>query len=647
MKALHMNPSASRFRARVLALLIAATALAAVSLPAQAQRTFSARYTNTAVNGDIAGIGNVNMNCAPFTAPPAPSAACATSRTHIGGSGDIANNNQRMVFTDVDSDASTFNSSSATLNLPAGSTVLFAGLYWSGQASTATTGRNTVRFAVPGGSYAAITASQFDSLIGGQANHPDYQAFANVTAQVAAAGNGVYTVADIANSRNDIANNNTWAGWSLVVAYSNSGLPLRNLNVFDGWQRVDGPNPILDLSISGFITPPTGPVNSTLGALAWDGDRPANDGSIGLQFGPSTAALSTVSNAINPAANFWNSTISVSGSHVTAGRTPAYTNTLGMDLDFQPPNVPLPNGATSAAIRLQGSANEVIDIGMVSLATDVFAPDLVSSITKTVVDVNGGEVEPGDVLTYTIGFTNSGQDGATNVLVTDPVPAATTFVPGSMFVLTNDTNDGGASNGGATGPMTDASDGDPAEFAGGNVVFRMGSDDATWDGGTGLSNGGIVNAGYAASFRFQVTVNADVAAGTTITNTVGVTHNAQTIPDFDASGSADASVTVADDIDLSIVKTVTPTTAVVGETVTYTLEVGNAGPLAGNNSVVRDPAVPGLDCSAATPVCTATGNAQCPASPTIAGLQGTGLTIPALPVGDTIRIEYACVVTTP
>jgi hypothetical protein len=135
----------------------------------QAQRAFSARYTNTAVNGDIAGIGNVNMNCAPFAPPPNPSAACATSRTHTGGSGDINNNNQNMVYTDVDSDGATFNSSAATLNLPAGSTVLFAGLYWSGQASPATVGRNTVRLAGPSGSYVTVTAGQFDSLIGQEA----------------------------------------------------------------------------------------------------------------------------------------------------------------------------------------------------------------------------------------------------------------------------------------------------------------------------------------------------------------------------------------------------------------------------------------------------------------------------------------------
>lgn len=632
MKAPHMIPLASRFQAHVPALLLAVVALAAASSPAHAARTFSMRYSTTA-SGDIAGIGNVNMNCASYTNPN-PSASCAGSRTDTSGSGGQRNNSFTMVNTDVDSDPSTFNSSSATLSLPAGSTVLFAGLYWSGRGGTDAQ-RGSVRFATPASGYASIPAAVVDTASDG------YQGFADVTSRVAAAGNGTYTVADVyGNSTTD-----SWAGWALVVAYSNPSLPPRNLSVFDGWQRAGDVNQPVNLNINGFITPPTGPVTSTIGVLAWDGDRPSTDGSAGLQFGPSTASLSPVSNGINPVANFWNSTISLNGAHVTAGRTPAYTNTLGMDLDYLSPNTPLPNGATSAVVQVRGTGDEVIWPGMVSLATDVYAPDLVSSITKTVADDNGGKVEPGDLLTYTISFENSGQDGATNVVVTDPIPAGTAYVPNSLEVVTNDYD--GTGNGGATGPMTDGSDGDVAEHDGGGnqVVFRLGSDDSAYDGGTGVGNGGIISAGRSGSFRFKVKVGDDVAPGAVIDNTAGVTHNAQTIPDFDASGSASASVTVTDEADLSIVKTVQPENAAVGDTVTYTLDVGNAGPLAADGAIVRDPVVAGLDCSTATLACSATGDAQCPASPTIADLQGAGLVIPKLPADGSVRIEFACKVT--
>ena len=85
--------------------------------------------------------------------------------------------------------------------------------------------------------------------------------------------------------------------------------------------------------------------------------------------------------------------------------------------------------------------------------------------------------------------------------------------------------------------------------------------------------------------------------------------------------------------------------AAVGDTVQYALVVTHAGGVDGSNAVVRDPPVAGLDCSAATPSCSASGGAVCPASPTIAGLQGAGLTIPMLPASGSVRIEYACTVT--
>src|SRR5690606_36366542 len=129
-------------------------ALAAVSAPAYADRAFTMRYSTT-TSGDIVGIGNINLNCAAYGSPG--TANCASSRTHTGGSGNYRNNNfNPMVNSDVDGDPSTFNSSSATLNMPANSTVLFAGLYWSGRGGNAAQ-RGSVRFATPANGYTAIT----------------------------------------------------------------------------------------------------------------------------------------------------------------------------------------------------------------------------------------------------------------------------------------------------------------------------------------------------------------------------------------------------------------------------------------------------------------------------------------------------------
>ena len=80
----------------------------------------------------------------------------------------------------------------------------------------------------------------------------DYQAFANVTSQVAAAGNGTYTCANVQAS----VGTNVYAGWALVVAYEAPGLPARNLTVFDGYASINTGQAPVTGSINGFVTPP-------------------------------------------------------------------------------------------------------------------------------------------------------------------------------------------------------------------------------------------------------------------------------------------------------------------------------------------------------------------------------------------------------
>ena len=86
----------------------------------------------------------------------------------------------------------------------------------------------------------------------------DTRRFADVTSLVAAAGNGTYTVADVqAGTGMD-----RYAGWSLVVVYANAAEMTRNVTVFDGFQIVNGATPTIDISVSGFLTPPSGAVDT-------------------------------------------------------------------------------------------------------------------------------------------------------------------------------------------------------------------------------------------------------------------------------------------------------------------------------------------------------------------------------------------------
>src|SRR3954453_9578138 len=127
-------------------------------------------------NGDILFVANTVLTA------PSTDADAANARNGVGTR--VNNNDFSMVYLDVDGSATTFNSSQATLALPAGGTVLFAGLYW-GANSTASA-RNQVLFGTP-------TSSTYASLTGiliGASSGADYQAFADVTTAVRAAGNG-------------------------------------------------------------------------------------------------------------------------------------------------------------------------------------------------------------------------------------------------------------------------------------------------------------------------------------------------------------------------------------------------------------------------------------------------------------------------
>ena len=118
----------------VVSLLVLGAVAPASSQAANLSASFSKRL---GINeyGDIAITGNTLLTCQTGTACTSALDAALTTP----GSG-FANNDFTMRNADVDGDASTFNSSSATLTLPSEAQVIFAGLYWSGRTTTGSGG---------------------------------------------------------------------------------------------------------------------------------------------------------------------------------------------------------------------------------------------------------------------------------------------------------------------------------------------------------------------------------------------------------------------------------------------------------------------------------------------------------------------------
>ncbi len=583
-------------------------AIALYSPAVLADRNFGVRFS-TDDNGAITLIGNMLMSCVQGAQNPPATCISTVPGNGTGATGaNLNDNNYNMAYVNAVGGTGIFNSSSANFARPSGTTVRWAGLYWSGETVAGTNGaappnaaiKNQVRFSTPAsGGFQTITASQLDTTAGIGGGASGFNGFADVTTLVQAGGSGTYAVGNVQAATGQ----NRYAGWALVVVYHDATLPLRDLTVFDGYIEVS--TTTISNTVTGFRTPAAGAFSTAVGAVAFDGDL----GSTGDAMRLNGVAIS---DAANPADNFYNSTVSRSGANVTT-RNPVFGNTLGFDADLINTSGILPNGATSATVSFVASSGDTYFPDVLTFSTDVFEPDFTSGngFTKIVSDLNGGSALPGDVVEYTVTVTNTGNDIATAVVMTDAIPANTTYVPGSLSILT----------GANAGTKTDATGDDQAEFTGTSVRFRLGA-------GANGSTGGTFAPGGSSSVRFRVQINAGTPANTVISNqatlnyvgaTLGVPFTASSDGDPSTPGAQPTTLTTAapPSATLSLSKIGTPDPVVPGNQLTYTLTVTNSGPSPAANTIVTD----------ATPTNTTFASASAPAGWTItapaAGSAGT------------------------
>ena len=166
-----------------------------------------------------------------------------------------------------------------------------------------------------------------------------------------------------------------------------------------------------------------------------------------------------------------------------------------------------------------------------------------------------GTVVTGGTLTYQLGVTNNGPNSAVGVVLTDHLPAGTSFQSCSV------------SQGSCAGPAIGA----PGPV---DVVATFGT----------------ISAGNTALATIVVTVTAP--AGNSFTNFASV--SAATFDPSPSNNTASAFTTVtAASADLSLTKTAFPNTVFTGKTLTYTITVVNNGPNAASTVEVSDPLPPG------------------------------------------------------
>ncbi|WP_198551492.1 MULTISPECIES: Ig-like domain-containing protein [unclassified Stenotrophomonas] len=499
------------------------------------------------VRGDVAMVGNALLTCA---TSGTGSANCASQRMSNSTGG---NGNRVMEFINVDAEglpsAVPANSSAATLSVPAGARIRSAGLYWGARAGNTDAARRTIQLRLPGGTYRSVTASAadlntFNDQGDTNANRP-YTAYADVTALVAASGNGTYYAGGLTAVTGNGGGLGNYGGWALIVLYEDDSKPFRRLMVFDGNAGYVSGGNAQSASVSGLLTPASGPFNAFMGALVWEGDGDITGDAFQLSGNGNVLNAGAVSDALSPANNFWNSGITRLGERFT-NKTPDYANQFAVDLKLvdisnnaanaASARPRLANSATGATLTFTSTGDAYFPHALV-FVTDLFVPDLVSSLDKTVRNLThpAGPLRRGDILEYTISFQNSGQDGATRTTVRDPIPTHTAFVPGSLRVVSDE---GRGISSGDNPAETDSAGDDVAEFdaAGNRVVFRVGA-------GADATDGGLLTPGQGATLRFQVKVSDTAPDTAQIINNAEVTHNGQTVevPD-DYEGRASATI---------------------------------------------------------------------------------------------------------
>ena len=84
----------------------------------------------------------------------------------------------------------------------------------------------------------------------------------------------------------------------------------------------------------------------------------------------------------------------------------------------------------------------LIAMALLLLSAEVFAKSLVSisitaekevTVNKVTKKIAATTINPGDVIFYTLNYINSGDDVATSVVLDDPIPAGTAYIPGSAY----------------------------------------------------------------------------------------------------------------------------------------------------------------------------------------------------------------------
>jgi large repetitive protein len=543
------------------------------------------------------------------------------------------NNDKNMQYVNVDPGDGRFNSSSATLTVPAGARVAKAFLYWAGDLSEGVN-RPTVNppsFAAPAngnapqepgctttppgpcdhplgntlwrtanlrvgsGSYTPIDATDptrngvwkgIQSWYQQPGQDPGfaYQVRADVTAEVSA-GVAAAGLQAHAAAKNDpitvtVANVqagkgfNRYAGWNLIVVWETPTAAFRNITIFDGFEyvQVAGGQQLVvgPLNFTGFSTPPSGPVDAQVTTWTTEGDRTLTGDYLAL--GPVvTNGLCTVPNVQAPLSDTLHPANNFFNSTISRS---------GFDDGDRTPNYSNQLGFDLATVDVpEHTIPNGADGASVCLGTTgdtyffggiVFSTLIYAPNLQIQKVANVSQAGPGDPVTYTTSVTNPQRSPD------DPLgPTA----DATNLVVTDQLPSGLHFTGFVDSP---------------SCTFDPAFDTITCNVGT-LPAGGD----FTYSFTATVAASAEGPAPNLLTNTACFDAVAPPVPG-EFTGCDDATIIVPptppqpQPADLGVVKTVSAAVVAPGATITWKIVGTNYGPATSTGFTLADQLPPGV-----------------------------------------------------
>lgn len=286
-------------------------------------------------------------------------------------------------------------SSAASINIPSGSNIVAAFLYWSGS------GYNDSQVNFAG---ANVNADVVHNVIADGLSY--YSARADVTNRVAS-GSSSYSVSGLSFDgyyHTYCQGGRAYGGWALVVVYENPQEPQRIVDISDGFRTIHYNS--LNLSRDGFIVADNpAALGGKHAAIVWEGDSNITY-SEGLSFNGSP-----LSDIYNPQGNQFNSYSNTTG-----------TNTSGVDIDAYEIGSHLTPGSQSFSSSYSTGQDRIF-LSAEIVSIPIRSPIDLSTSIKRVIDLNGGLVRPGDTLRFEIEMTNSGIETVNNLALTDHIPS--------------------------------------------------------------------------------------------------------------------------------------------------------------------------------------------------------------------------------